>query len=74
MASDHAPLLGMRTHTAAWDHLSATADHVAIPKVVFTDPTVASTGLTLAAAEAAGLSIREGGSSTYDCRVTAPYG
>lgn len=43
----------------AWDNISATADHVAVPQVVFTDPIVASTGFTLAAAKAAGLSVRE---------------
>ncbi|MFI1808807.1 dihydrolipoyl dehydrogenase family protein [Streptomyces sp. NPDC020422] len=40
--------------TAAWGPHSATADHAAVTQVVFTDPEVASVGLTLAAAEAAG--------------------
>ncbi|GAA2769543.1 NAD(P)/FAD-dependent oxidoreductase [Streptomyces showdoensis] len=39
---------------AAWGPHAATADHAAVPQVVFTDPEAASVGLTLAAAEAAG--------------------
>ena len=50
---------GWQQERAAWDNLSATADHVAVPQVVFTDPIVASTGFTLVAAKAAGLSVRE---------------
>lgn len=38
----------------AWGPHAATADHAAVPQVVFTDPEAASVGLTLAAAEAAG--------------------
>ncbi|MFI8521128.1 dihydrolipoyl dehydrogenase family protein [Streptomyces sp. NPDC085481] len=43
---------------AAWGPHAATADHAAVPQVVFTDPEAASVGLTLAAAEAAGHRVR----------------
>lgn len=39
---------------APWGPHSATADHAAVPQVVFTDPEAASVGLTLAAARDAG--------------------
>ena len=42
----------------AWGTHSATADHEAVPQVTFTDPEVASVGLTRAAAEKAGYEIR----------------
>lgn len=42
----------------AWGAHAATADHLAVPQVVFTDPEVASVGPTLAEAEAAGLPVR----------------
>ncbi|MGX6605046.1 dihydrolipoyl dehydrogenase family protein [Micromonosporaceae bacterium Da 78-11] len=41
-----------------WGRHVATADERAVPQVIFTDPEVASVGLTAAAAEAAGLRIR----------------
>jgi pyruvate/2-oxoglutarate dehydrogenase complex dihydrolipoamide dehydrogenase (E3) component len=42
----------------AWTRWAATADHAAIPQVVFTDPEVAVAGLTEAQARQAGLHIR----------------
>ena len=44
--------------TAPWGEHVATADHAAVPQVVFTDPEVASVGLTEAQAHDAGLRIR----------------
>ncbi|MZD06074.1 FAD-dependent oxidoreductase [Streptomyces sp. SID5785] len=44
--------------TDRWGAHSATADHDAVPQVVFTDPEAASAGLTLAEAEAAGHRVR----------------
>ncbi|MFI8961741.1 dihydrolipoyl dehydrogenase family protein [Streptomyces sp. NPDC053493] len=44
--------------TDPWGPHSATADHAAVPQVVFTDPEAASVGLTLEAAEAAGHRVR----------------
>lgn len=43
---------------APWGHHVATADHAAVPQVTFTDPEVASVGLTAASAEKAGLRVR----------------
>jgi dihydrolipoamide dehydrogenase len=41
-----------------WSDYAATADHHAVPQVVFTDPEAASIGRTASAAEADGLSVR----------------
>ncbi len=53
---------------APWGRHAATADERAVPQVVFTDPEVASVGLTAAKAEAAGLRIRV---VDYDLAATA---
>ncbi|MFE7129250.1 dihydrolipoyl dehydrogenase family protein [Streptomyces sp. NPDC057638] len=44
--------------TDRWGAHAATADHAAVPQVVFTDPEAAAVGLSLADAEAAGLRVR----------------
>jgi dihydrolipoamide dehydrogenase len=44
--------------TDRWGAHAATADHSAVPQVVFTDPEAGSAGLTLAQAEAAGHRVR----------------
>ncbi|KUJ70949.1 pyridine nucleotide-disulfide oxidoreductase [Streptomyces albus subsp. albus] len=44
--------------TGRWGAHSATADHAAVPQVVFTDPEAASVGLTAAQARAAGHRVR----------------
>ena len=49
---------GSPVDDAPWGVHAATADHRAVPQVTFTDPEVASAGLTAAAAEAAGLRTR----------------
>ncbi|XVU27703.1 dihydrolipoyl dehydrogenase family protein [Actinoplanes sp. CA-054009] len=49
---------GEPVETGAWGRHAVTADERAVPQVVFTEPEVASVGLTAAAAEAAGLRIR----------------
>ncbi|MDQ7810806.1 NAD(P)/FAD-dependent oxidoreductase [Amycolatopsis sp. A133] len=51
-----------------WGRHAATADERAVPQVVFTDPEIASVGLTAAGAEAAGLRIRV---VDYDLAATA---
>jgi dihydrolipoamide dehydrogenase len=43
---------------APWGRHVATADHAAVPQVVFTDPEVAAIGLTAAEAESAGQRVR----------------
>ncbi len=50
--------LGHRVHDNRWGKHAATADHESVPQVTFTDPEVASVGLTAAAAEKAGYDIR----------------
>jgi pyruvate/2-oxoglutarate dehydrogenase complex dihydrolipoamide dehydrogenase (E3) component len=47
-----------RFDPAPWGKYSATADHRAVPSVIFTDPEVGSVGLTEAQAKTAGLNIR----------------
>lgn len=49
---------GTAVSDAAWSAHVATADHTAVPQVTFTDPEVASVGLTADAARAAGLRAR----------------
>ncbi|MFJ3223132.1 dihydrolipoyl dehydrogenase family protein [Streptomyces sp. NPDC086783] len=44
--------------TDPWGAHAATADHGAVPQVVFTDPEAAAVGLSLAEAEQAGLRVR----------------
>jgi dihydrolipoamide dehydrogenase len=48
----------VRVTGEAWSPYAATADHAAVPQVTFTDPEVASVGLTADEATKAGRSIR----------------
>jgi pyruvate/2-oxoglutarate dehydrogenase complex dihydrolipoamide dehydrogenase (E3) component len=50
--------IGEDADDAPWGRHVATADHAAVPQVTFTDPEVASVGLTAADAEKAGYRIR----------------
>jgi len=50
--------LGHTVHDAPWGSHVATADHGAVPQVTFSDPEVASVGLTSVAARDAGYDIR----------------
>jgi dihydrolipoamide dehydrogenase len=50
--------LGHAVHDGAWGAHAATADHAAVPQVTFSDPEVASVGLTSQAAEKAGYTTR----------------
>jgi dihydrolipoamide dehydrogenase len=64
---------GAAVDDAPWGAHVATADHAAVPQVTFTEPEVASVGLTLAQAEDAGIRARAldydlswvAGASTY---------
>ncbi|AWB95040.1 pyridine nucleotide-disulfide oxidoreductase [Agromyces badenianii] len=50
--------LGRPEQTNPWGAHVATADHSAVPQVVFAEPEAVSVGLTVAAAERAGLHVR----------------
>jgi dihydrolipoamide dehydrogenase len=49
---------GQPVYTEPWGEHAATADHAAVPQVVFTDPEVAAVGLTEARARDAGRDVR----------------
>ncbi|MFI7613424.1 dihydrolipoyl dehydrogenase family protein [Nonomuraea terrae] len=62
---------GETVEDGRWGRHAATADERAVPQVVFTEPEIASVGLTAAAAEAAGLRIR---AVDYDLGAVAGAG
>ncbi|PZG01573.1 pyridine nucleotide-disulfide oxidoreductase, partial [Micromonospora craterilacus] len=49
---------GEAVDDSTWGRHAVTADERAVPQVVFTEPEIASVGLTAAAAEAAGFRVR----------------
>jgi pyruvate/2-oxoglutarate dehydrogenase complex dihydrolipoamide dehydrogenase (E3) component len=57
-AAIRARAAGSQVDDVAWGEYSATADHVAVPQVVFTDPEVAAVGRTEQQARDAGLDVR----------------
>ena len=57
--------------TGPWTRFTATADHAAVPQVTFTDPEVASVGLTEDAAGKAGVKVR---TAEYDISSVAGAG
>jgi dihydrolipoamide dehydrogenase len=68
---------GEAVEPVPWSEYAATADHHAVPQVVFTDPEVAAVGHTAARATAEGLPVRTvdldiavGGSYVYDPHYT----
>jgi pyruvate/2-oxoglutarate dehydrogenase complex dihydrolipoamide dehydrogenase (E3) component len=52
-------IMEKKPSAAPFSKLSCNASRLAVPQVTFTDPQVASTGLTLKAAKSAGLHVRE---------------
>lgn len=49
---------GKTLSLAPWSAFAATADHAAVPQVIFTDPEVAAVGLSAAEAQSAGIRAR----------------